>query len=94
MRPGRQTAGYRDGVLTRITFCGALYLIGVSLLPEFMRGSINVPFAIGGTSLLIAVVVAMDFMAQLQNHLVSQQYESVLKKTNIKNYRRTSKIRR
>ncbi|WP_395376903.1 preprotein translocase subunit SecY [Marinicella sp. W31] len=94
MRPGRQTAGYLDGVLTRITFWGALYLMGVSLLPEFMRGFVSVPFAIGGTSLLITVVVAMDFMAQLQNHLVSQQYESVLKKTNIKNYRRSSKIRR
>lgn len=94
IRPGRHTSGYLDGVLNRVTFWGALYLMGVSLLPDFIRGFVSVPFALGGTSLLIVVVVAMDFMAQLQNHLVSQQYSSVLEKTNIKNYRRSGKIRR
>ncbi len=94
IRPGKQTSAYLDGVLTRVTFWGALYLLGVSLLPDFIRQFVNIPIAIGGTGLLIVVVVAMDFMAQLQNHLVSQQYDSVLKKTNIKNYRRSNKIRR
>ncbi|MCX7555108.1 preprotein translocase subunit SecY [Marinicella sp. S1101] len=94
IRPGKQTSAYLDGVLTRVTFWGALYLLGVSLLPDFIRTFVEVPFAIGGTGLLIVVVVAMDFMAQLQNHLVSQQYDSVLKKSNIKNYRRSNKIRR
>ncbi len=94
IRPGKQTSTYLDGVLNRVTFWGALYLLGVSLMPDIVRGFVSVPFALGGTSLLIVVVVAMDFMAQLQNHLVSQQYDSVLKKSNIKNYRRSSKIRR
>ena len=94
IRPGKQTSAYLDGVLTRVTFWGALYLLGVSLLPDFINQFVTIPFALGGTGLLIVVVVAMDFMAQLQNHLVSQQYDSVLKKTNIKNYRRSNKIRR
>ncbi len=94
IRPGKQTSAYLDGVLTRVTFWGAIYLLGVSLLPDFINQFVTVPFALGGTGLLIVVVVAMDFMAQLQNHLVSQQYDSVLKKTNIKNYRRSNKIRR
>ncbi len=94
IRPGKQTSAYLDGVLTRVTFWGAIYLLGVSLLPDVMRQFVTVPFAIGGTGLLIVVVVAMDFMAQLQNHLVSQQYDSVLKKSNIKNYQRSNKIRR
>ncbi len=94
IRPGKQTSAYLDGVLNRVTFWGSLYLLGVSLMPDLIRGFVSVPFALGGTSLLIVVVVAMDFMAQLQNHLVSQQYDSVFKKTNIKNYRRSSKIRR
>ncbi len=94
IRPGKQTSAYLDGVLTRVTFWGSLYLLGVSLLPDVINSFITVPFALGGTGLLIVVVVAMDFMAQLQNHLVSQQYDSVLKKSNIKNYRRSSKIRR
>ena len=94
IRPGKQTSAYLDGVLTRVTFWGALYLLGVSLLPDFISQFVTIPFALCGTGLLIVVVVAMDFMAQLQNHLVSQQYDSVLKKTNIKNYRRSNKIRR
>ncbi|TDR19394.1 preprotein translocase subunit SecY [Marinicella litoralis] len=94
IRPGKQTSSYLDGVLNRVTFWGSLYLLGVSLLPDLIGQFITIPFALGGTGLLIVVVVAMDFMAQLQNHLVSQQYDSVLKKTNIKNYQRSSKIRR
>ncbi|MCB1584126.1 MAG: preprotein translocase subunit SecY, partial [Xanthomonadales bacterium] len=94
IRPGKQTSAYLDGVLNRVTFWGSLYLLGVSLLPDVMSQFITVPFALGGTGLLIVVVVAMDFMAQLQNHLVSQQYDSVLKKSNIKNYQRSTRIRR
>ena len=94
IRPGKQTSSYLDGVLNRVTFWGSLYLLGVSLLPDVINQFISVPFALGGTGLLIVVVVAMDFMAQLQNHLVSQQYDSVLKKSNIKNYQRSNKIRR
>jgi preprotein translocase subunit SecY len=94
IRPGKQTSAYLDGVLNRVTFWGSMYLLGVSLLPDFMSQVVTVPFALGGTGLLIVVVVAMDFMAQLQNHLVSQQYDSVLKKSNIKNYQRSTRIRR
>lgn len=94
IRPGKQTSAYLDGVLNRITFWGSMYLLGVSLLPDVLSNFITIPFALGGTGLLIVVVVAMDFMAQLQNHLVSQQYDSVLKKTNIKNYQRSTRIRR
>jgi preprotein translocase subunit SecY len=81
-------------VLNRVTFWGSLYLLGVSLLPDVLGQFVTIPFALGGTGLLIVVVVAMDFMAQLQNHLVSKQYDSVLKKSNIKNYQRSGKIRR
>ncbi|MCF6299922.1 MAG: preprotein translocase subunit SecY, partial [Proteobacteria bacterium] len=94
IRPGKHTSVYLDGVLNRLTFWGSLYLLSVSLMPDFIQAFVSVPFALGGTSLLIVVVVAMDFMAQLQNHLMSQQYDSVLKKTNIKNYKRSSRIRR
>ncbi|MCW8870238.1 MAG: preprotein translocase subunit SecY [Proteobacteria bacterium] len=95
IRPGKQTANYLDGVLNRVTLWGSMYLLGVCLLPDIMNSMLAVPFALGGTGLLIVVVVAMDSMAQLQNHLVSQQYESVMKKSDIKNYRRSSsKIRR
>ncbi len=94
IRPGKQTSTYLDSVLNRVTFWGSMYLLGVSLLPDVMSNFITVPFALGGTGLLIVVVVAMDFMAQLQNHLVSQQYDSVLKKSNIKNYQRSTRIRR
>ena len=94
IRPGKQTSSYLDGVLNRVTFWGSLYLLGVSLLPDVLGQFVTIPFALGGTGLLIVVVVAMDFMAQLQNHLVSKQYDSVLKKSNIKNYQRSGKIRR
>lgn len=84
IRPGEQTAKYIDGVMTRLTMSGALYLLLVALLPEFLIVTWNVPFYFGGTSLLIIVVVLMDFMAQVQSHLMSQQYESLLKKANLK----------
>jgi len=86
IRPGRHTADYIDTVTTKITFWGALYLLGVSLMPQFILNIWSVPFALGGTSLLIVVVVAMDFMAQLQTHLMSGQYDSLMKKSNLKNY--------
>lgn len=84
IRPGEQTARYIDGVMTRLTMSGAGYLLLVSLLPEFLIVTWKVPFYFGGTSLLIIVVVLMDFMAQVQAHLMSQQYESLLKKANLK----------
>ncbi|MGF1713378.1 preprotein translocase subunit SecY [Photobacterium chitinilyticum] len=84
IRPGEQTAKYIDKVMTRLTLAGALYITFICLIPEFMMIAWNVRFYFGGTSLLIVVVVIMDFMAQVQTHLMSQQYESVLKKANLK----------
>ncbi|VAW39434.1 Protein translocase subunit SecY [hydrothermal vent metagenome] len=86
IRPGRSTADYIDSVTTKITFWGALYLLGVSLMPQFVLNIWAIPFALGGTGLLIVVVVAMDFMAQLQTHLMSGQYDNLMKKSNLKNY--------
>lgn len=88
MRPGEQTANYLDSVLTRLTMCGAVYITFVCLLPEFLILQYNVPFYFGGTSLLIIVVVVMDFMAQVQAHLMSHQYGSLLKKANLKGHGR------
>ena len=90
IRPGKATAEYIDGVLTRLTGAGALYLVLVCLVPEIMRSTWHVPFYFGGTSLLIVVVVVMDFTAQVQAHLVSHQYESLLKKANLKGYGRSA----
>ena len=84
IRPGRQTADYIDKVLTRLTFWGAMYITGVCLMPEFLIYQFNVPFYFGGTSLLIIVVVTMDFMSQLQAHMMSHQYEGLLKKANLR----------
>ncbi|RLA47740.1 MAG: preprotein translocase subunit SecY [Gammaproteobacteria bacterium] len=86
IRPGEQTAKYIDGVVTRLTMVGGIYIAGVCLLPQFLNVYFNVPFYLGGTSLLIAVVVTMDFMSQVQSHLMSHQYDSVLKKANMKGY--------
>ncbi|HIE1843243.1 TPA: preprotein translocase subunit SecY [Pseudomonas aeruginosa] len=86
IRPGEQSARYIDGVLTRLTMFGALYITAVCLLPQFLVVAAHVPFYLGGTSLLIVVVVVMDFMAQVQSHLVSHQYESLMKKANLKGY--------
>ena len=84
IRPGEQTAKHVDRILLRLTFAGAIYITFVCLLPEFLILKYNVPFYFGGTSLLIIVVVTMDFMAQVQNYMMSQQYESLLKKANFK----------
>jgi preprotein translocase subunit SecY len=86
IRPGQQTAEYIDKVLTRLTFWGALYITAVCLIPEFLILEFNVPFYFGGTSLLIIVVVTMDFMAQLQAHMMTHQYEGLLKKANLRGY--------
>ena len=83
VRPGAQTARYIDTVLTRLTVWGAVYITAVCLLPEFLILYWQVPFYFGGTSLLIIVVVVMDFMAQLQAHLMSHQYEGLMKKANL-----------
>ena len=88
IRPGDQTARYIDGVMTRLTLAGAVYVTLVCLLPEFLILKFNVPFYFGGTSLLIIVVVVMDFMAQVQSHLMSHQYEGLMKKANLKGYGR------
>jgi preprotein translocase subunit SecY len=88
IRPGQQTADYIDKVLTRLTLWGALYVCSVCLLPEFLVSSQGVPFQFGGTSLLIVVVVVMDFMSQLQAHLMSHHYPGLLKKANLLGYGR------
>ena len=93
IRPGRQTAEYIDKVLTRLTFWGGLYIMLVCLIPEFMILYFRVPFYFGGTSLLIIVVVVMDFMSQIQAHLMSHQYEGLMKKANLKNYGRGGRLR-
>jgi preprotein translocase subunit SecY len=84
IRPGEQTARYIDQVMSRLTFAGALYITAVCLMPEFLIVGWNVPFYFGGTSLLIVVVVVMDFMAQVQAHVMSHQYEGLMKKANLK----------
>ena len=84
IRPGDQTAKYIDKIMARLTLAGAIYITVVCLLPEFLIVKWNVPFYFGGTSLLIIVVVTMDFMAQVQSYLMSHQYESLLKKANFK----------
>ena len=86
IRPGENTARYIDSVLTRLTLVGAVYMTAVCLLPQFLVVWANVPFYLGGTSLLIVVVVVMDTMAQIQSHLMSSQYESLMKKANLKGY--------
>ena len=83
IRPGQQTAEYIDAVLTRLTLWGALYVTAVCLLPEILVSWKGVPFHFGGTSLLIVVVVVMDFIAQLNAHLMSHQYPGLLKKANL-----------
>jgi preprotein translocase subunit SecY len=93
IRPGQQTAEYIDKVLTRLTVWGALYVTAVCLMPELLTAYARVPFYFGGTSLLILVVVAMDFMAQLQAHLMSHQYEGLMKKANLRGYGRSGSPR-
>jgi len=84
IRPGEQTAKYIDGVMSRLTLIGSLYITLVCLLPLILMAVWNIPFYFGGTSLLIVVVVIMDFMAQVQSHLMSSKYDSLLKKANLK----------
>lgn len=84
IRPGEKSAHYIDNVLTRLTAVGAIYITLVCLMPEFLILEFNVPFYFGGTSLLIIVVVVMDFIAQVQSHLMSHQYEGLMKKANLK----------
>jgi preprotein translocase subunit SecY len=91
IRPGQQTAEYIDKVLTRLTFWGAMYITAVCLIPEFLILEFNVQFYFGGTSLLIIVVVTMDFMAQLQAHMMTHQYEGLLKKANLRGYGKNEK---
>ncbi len=86
IRPGDQTARYIDKILMRLTLAGAIYITAVCLLPEFMILEWNVPFYFGGTSLLIIVVVAMDFMAQVQAYMMSHQYESLMRKASAKGF--------
>ncbi len=93
IRPGEQTTRYIDSVMTRLTAAGAIYITGVCLLPEFLIVYWNVPFYFGGTSLLIIVVVVMDFMSQVQAHLMSHQYEGLLKKANLKGHGRSGLMR-
>jgi len=81
-----QTERFIDGVMTRLTAVGAIYITAVCLLPEFLILYWNVPFYFGGTSLLIIVIVTMDFMAQLQAHLMSHQYEGLMRKANLKGF--------
>jgi preprotein translocase subunit SecY len=88
IRPGQQTGEYIDKVLTRLTVWGALYVTVVCLLPEVMMSRFSVPFYFGGTSLLIMVVVIMDFQAQVAAHLMSHQYEGLMKKANLRGYGR------
>ena len=93
IRPGQQTSEYIDKVLTRMTFWGGIYVTAVCLLPEFMILYLKVPFYFGGTSLLIMVVVVMDFMAQMQAHMMSHQYDGMLKKANLKGMGRPGQVR-
>jgi len=93
IRPGEQTAKYIDGVLSKLTLAGAIYITSVCLLPEFLILYWDVPFYFGGTSLLIIVVVVMDFMAQMQAHMMSQQYDGLMKKANLKGYGRSGVVK-
>lgn len=93
IRPGEQTTKYIDGVMTRLTAVGAIYITLVCLLPEFLILGWNVPFYFGGTSLLIIVVVVIDFLAQLQSHMMSHQYEGLMKKANFKSQTRPGSLR-
>jgi preprotein translocase subunit SecY len=88
IRPGEQTAGYIDSVLARLTVFGSIYLTLICLLPLALINFAGVSFYLGGTSVLIIVVVLMDFMSQVQSHMMSSQYSNLLKKANLKSYRR------
>jgi len=93
IRPGEQTAKYIDTVMARLTLVGAMYMVAVCLLPQFLIVYWNVPFYFGGTSLLIIVILVMDFMSQVQAHLMSHQYDSLMKKANLKGHGRSGLVR-
>ncbi len=88
IRPGKNTAEYLDYVITRLTVLGAVYLVGLCILPEILISKLSVPFVLGGTTLLIVVQVTMDFVTQLQSHLIAYQYESLIKKASLANRKR------
>ncbi len=88
IRPGERTAEYIDYVLTRITVIGAIYLVFVCILPEILVSQTGIPFALGGTSLLIVVSVTLDTVAQIQGHLIAQQYEGLIKKSKLRGGKR------
>lgn len=88
IRPGKNTAEYLDYVITRLTVLGAVYLVGLCILPEILISRLSVPFVLGGTTLLIVVQVTMDFVGQLQSHLIAYQYESLIKKASLANKKR------
>jgi preprotein translocase subunit SecY len=88
IRPGQRTADYIDHVLTRITVVGALYLVVVCLIPEFIISGTGIPFYLGGTSLLIVVSVTLDTISQIQGHLLAHQYEGLVKKAKLRGRRR------
>lgn len=90
IRPGEQSAKYIDSVLTRLTVVGSVYIAGVALFPQFLTVSAGIPFYLGGTSLLIVVVVVMDFMSQVQSHLMTHKYDGSFKKANLQGYGRNS----
>jgi len=91
IRPGQQTARYIDDIMTRLTMFGSLYVTLVCLLPQFLIVAFNITFRLGGTAVLIVVVVAMDFMSQVQSHLMSSQYAKLMEKSNLKNYGRSGR---
>ncbi|HEV2650242.1 MAG TPA: preprotein translocase subunit SecY, partial [Rhizomicrobium sp.] len=88
IRPGKKTAEHIDYVMTRITVIGSLYLAAVCLIPEIALSYYNIPFYLGGTSILIVVSVTMDTVAQIQSHLIAQQYEGLIKKSKLRGARR------
>lgn len=88
IRPGEQTARFIDKVMTRLTLSGSLYMVLVCLVPQMLMNWFNVQFYFGGTSLLIIVVVCMDFVSQLQSHMMNQQYGDIMRKANLRNYGR------
>ena len=91
IRPGQQTARYIDDIMTRLTMFGSLYVTLVCLLPQFLIVAFNITFRLGGTAVLIVVVVAMDFMSQVQSHLMSSQYAKLMERSNLKNYGRSGR---
>ncbi|MFQ5347260.1 MAG: preprotein translocase subunit SecY, partial [Rhodothalassiaceae bacterium] len=88
IRPGKRTAEYLDYVLTRLTAVGAIYLAIVCIIPEILTGRLGIPFALGGTSLLIVVSVTMDTVGQIHSHLLAHQYEGLIKKSKLRRRRR------